>query len=485
MRTILLVLTICLTSICPEPAAAQLDARSVQYDWRSQSFLKLEKVSPGDLVRLQILNANAFCYDFVIAIEQVVFEETSIDVAALFTGALASAVVPPSGSMEEKNMQVMSDSLQKAISTFKVAGAQEAARRKAEDVKKIGDTIDSLRLELDNATVEASNISTLAKAAKKASDDFYAVACPTKGRGGNIAATNSLLMSAVDSINALLTALDGLPAISKKAKAITDELGLTSLKVEEFGREYPDDHGARSVLDLAISRLEIDAEKLTAAVSTLGKLSRQSLAAGAAQIKTAADADTITRTVPVGSNTATIRISITATGKRGISTVSKRKLDDAFEISVERKHRVFLSLGFIWSTLPSKHYERVNRIADDTTFSTYAAVESSSSTGFAPGILVNVSLWSVDDFSVYASGGVAARPVNNTLTPPDYFLGVSFGVIDRILLSLLAQRGRVEVLLLGDEETVMESAVPAAVARESAVGTTTEWAFALAFTVRI
>ncbi len=186
-----------------------------------------------------------------------------------------------------------------------------------------------------------------------------------------------------------------------------------------------------------------------------------------------------------GLGTDSILIVIRAKGKPDVASMKGVVLTDPLSIPVRRTHRTFMSAGFLMSSLDEHRFVRANRSAGvaaspDSTFSTLVDTRNSGSTAFAPGVLINTTLGQVTGVDFSLSAGVAARSVNNRVSP-DYLLGLSLSIQDRVVITPALHFGRVEKLLLGDPDTVMGAPVPQSVTVDTAVGE--KWITALGLVI--
>jgi hypothetical protein len=168
-----------------------------------------------------------------------------------------------------------------------------------------------------------------------------------------------------------------------------------------------------------------------------------------------------------------------------VAVVKGVTTEDKFSIPVHRVHRFSLSAGVVFSTLDAHRFERANRIdTGGKVYSTFADQENNSSIAFAPAILGHVDIMPLGPADLLLSTGMTARSVNAHIAP-DYLLGLSAGLADKVALTLSMNFGRVEQLLIGDPATVAKSPVPTEITRDDAVGESWHRGFAVVVSYRL
>lgn len=201
----------------------------------------------------------------------------------------------------------------------------------------------------------------------------------------------------------------------------------------------------------------------------------------------ARDGSKIRRSVHLSGDADSLLVILTAKGRDDIAAVKGKTLVDTVGILVNRRFRLYSSVGWMVSALDSHDYERETRVVRRTststdTVSTFVDLSGSGSTVTSPIAVVSVSLLgSPDGAGLALSSGVVARSVDDKVRP-EFLVGLSGSLRDRFLLTLGVHFGREEKLLL--DSTGVED-VPVSVTKESAVGTVWDAAFAGALSIVI
>jgi hypothetical protein len=450
------------------PALARAQSRdTVHYNWTTNDLVALPRVASGSTLLLRITGLNQFCYDYQVTINQVESAHNLPDILKFLSGGLDSAAVPAVPPGDTK-----SDPLAELVSTSSEAEQRLAAAESAQN--KAHEAMTSAVKALNAIVAAATRVKERVAAFEKA-------ACPGGGSRGPAAGISQSLSDLTTAVKALVTLLPGRSRADSLLTAAAMHLEDARLDERLVGRAGD----ARSVafrnvnssrisnLDKGLDALEDELKKTReGTLQQVKNIDASAITTALAHDSTAMAQDSIQRVLVVNDNTDSILVAIKATGKESISSVKGAVIDGGFTVPVRRRHRMFLSAGFMFSTLDEHSYRRSNRLVPgqpDSTFSTFIDRSNNRNTAFAPIFLVNMTLgrWLGTDLVV--SGGVARRKVADDLGP-DFLAGLSFGVSDKLVVSVLGGMGRVERLLLGDPRSVKKRPVPAAIEFESAVG---------------
>ena len=451
------------------PALVRAQSRdTVHYNWTTNDLVALPRVSSGSTLLLRITGLNQFCYDYRLTINQVESVHNLPDILKFLGGQMDSAPVPAALAGGTK-MDPMSLTFRNASDAEQLLTGAESSQEKAHTA--LTSAVATL-----NAIVEAAaKVKERAAALEKA-------ACPGGGsRGPAATGVAQPLSDLTAAVTALVTLLPGRSRATDSLTAATKHLEAARLDEQLVGRAsdarsvaFRNAHAARiGNLDKGLDALEADLKKTREGTLPQAKsIDAGAITTALAHDSTAMARDSIQRILVVGDNTDSVVVAIKATGKESLSSVKGAVIDGGFTVPVRRRHRMFLSAGFMFSTLDEHSYRRSNRLVGnqpDSTFSTFIDRSNNRNTAFAPIFLVNMTLgrWLGTDLVV--SGGVASRKVADDLAP-DFLAGLSFGVSDKLVISILGGMGRVERLLLGDPRSVKKRPVPAAIEFEAAVG---------------
>jgi len=481
-----------LLSFATTSTSAAAQTHDVTYDWQTQSLTNARDVVAGRTISVEFANLNLVCYDYAITMEQVAAIESNKDFLAAFVGQLSSGET----QSEQPAIAYEAPAKQAAeLFAFKMmipADVKDAVERLDRVINEYEKGRNALRV----ASQTLGMLSEKRNLAKQALEKFYIDACiPNKGRDRSIvgAAWRVASKAPEDLVTEVTSRLSAVEAnISSAKRALAEAVILFGRIRRDASAQFLSDNQGklrdRADLHAALAIAIEDASK------TASQLRTESTAAHVASTEIA---DALTSpprilSVTLQESTGTVTGSIVATGKPGIPHLKEVELKNTFEIPVYRRFRAFLSTGFIKSSLNEHKFERQNLPGPDdtTTYSTFVDMRSARSLAFAPAVFSHMTLGSLADFgltaltgvSVAVSGGVAARSVNARISP-DFLLGASLGVRDRVMLTAAWHTGRVEHLIIGNPEEVRKSAVPTEITREGAVGERWRSGFAIAFSV--
>lgn len=457
----------------------------VRYDWRQQAVDSLQVVRSGAVLRISVGNLNRLCYNYEVTVNQVVARVDLPDIMGFFT---TGAIDPASNGRVSDTTKAQ-----------RMQGMGVPASEAAKSLDMAEDAQDAATAALNEATASLDAIAAAYKKVQNETTNFYKFACPGgNSRGPEVKTGNSQLAN----LRAARTSLSQVLPHRVLAEAALTR-GLKAL--DEARRNLAAMERASDPASSAFKKLTATTNRIVGINVRLGEIDRDikkvqegtlkqvkaidggAIAATLEGITTAAqDTSGISRSIVVHGNTDSVVVIVKARGKDDIPTMKGVALDDPFTIPVRRRHRFFLSAGFMVSTLDEHTYRRENRLQPgnpDSTYSTYVDRSDNRHIAFAPTVLINTTIGEWGSADLIISGGIAARKVADRVSP-DFLAGLSLGISDRFVASLLLGMGRVERLLLGRPRRVAASPVSPSVTFESAVGEQWKGQIALSITYR-
>ena len=191
------------------------------------------------------------------------------------------------------------------------------------------------------------------------------------------------------------------------------------------------------------------------------------------------------QSIGIDDDTDRLTVSIRASGKENVPPVKGSVIEDRLSVSVTRLNRFVLSAGIMLSSLDEHDFQRT--ILQDTTgsiYSTFVDRRANTHIAFAPGIMASLVFAEWHGIGLHVTSGVAARSVNNRVSP-DFVVGGGASLADKLFLTLAYHMGRTERLLLGPADSVAGRPVPDEITRDAAVGEQWQGAFAVTFSYRL
>jgi hypothetical protein len=449
-------------------AAAQDSIPLVQYDWHDQRLTQRKPPRTGDRGVIEITGLNRVCFKYSFTINQ----QTSKD--DLSTYAANFKVATPAGGAAKA---LAPDSITRSV--FRADPGEVLLDR----ISKFSIQAITLLAEADGSTTAyRDGIANLASAITT----FYAAACNSGfGRGPNEAGLRAIAATAAHAASAFASATADLQHVDATLVAANAAIDSGKKILQAFNKgAFPTSAALKqrgSDLDDALSAAGATWSTDTGVVNAVKK-NRQTALLFDALVK--GEAPGVQRQfIAVGDNTDSLVIQVSAQPQDSLpASVKPGKWGDTLHIPVRRRYRFVVSAGFLISGLRQHDYERVNvpnpSAGRDSTYSTFADRQHNTLLAFAPAAIGSLSLLNFDPIEVYASTGVAARSVNNSVSP-DFVIGPSVGVRDRVLLTVGLQVGRVERLLIGTPSVIESEPIAPSITQDNAVGV--QWKTALAF----
>lgn len=166
---------------------------------------------------------------------------------------------------------------------------------------------------------------------------------------------------------------------------------------------------------------------------------------------------------------------------------------DAVWIATERKPpRASFTAGYMISAIEDRHYAEVQLPTPGSTTDTYRTFANTNSGSSASGLVLLANVRVLDpiqrfgaDWTLALSLGSMVRTVNNE-QKSELVGGVSVDIADLFFLTVAGHHGRREYLVIGSPDSVRQTAIPASITRDNAVGvqSVTRLAFALSIRIR-
>ena len=430
-------------------------------------------------MKVVVEGLNTVCYDFEITEKQVAATEKTGDFLALIGAGdlskLVTSAEPPTPKAQ-------------------LAPGAPLPTPPAADFDRIVGHIETAATELLKATPVVNAARQLRNSAKKSLESFYTSACPGGADRGPADLPDRWTQAYVpikkfldDSPALATTASDALTNARTRLTSATADLALFRQQAASDAayKKYLEDNRVRFTnqerLAEAYSRETI---AFSAAVDSI-RADVKSLGGVDDGMKKTLAQRSRTRSIYVRDDTESIDVTVAASGKAGIATVKDAKISDAFTVPAFRRLRAFLTAGFLFSSLDEHSYQRETLV--DTlgnAYSTFVDLKQNDRVAFAPAILTHMTFARAGVFDFAVTGGIAARSVKDRISP-DFLVGVSSGLRDRVVLTAAYHMGRVEKLLIGDPEEVRKAGVPDTITRNGAVGDPWRGAFAVTLSYRL
>jgi hypothetical protein len=463
-----------------------------QYDAIGRRLVDARPAPVGRGIQVNITGLNPLCYD----VERVTYTVKQVEVpaATAFLTALGYPATPSTPKEPPKAAATTDSAVAKGLHGLTLAierqnaianrssvrGARAAGATVAESeavFSAIEQAVRSAGERLDRAESAFSSLQLARRGAERLVEEV---------KGGAVCASNVPLeaflgeweraapearRALTDGDDALVLARSDQAAATAMLSALSDALDAFSFDLEHA--TWRATNGVRvSMAKGTIGALKSRSDALGTQLTGYGERLPGLLAdlsESAALVSGARLAANQTVIVPVNDETERVDFTMRRVGRKGITGIEGKVIEDAWSIPVQRRFRFFLSAGFFVSRFRSADFERRLRPrADqpDSTYSTYIDVGGGTGTAVSPAIQANITVGP----ALALSAGVASRTVNKKVGL-DFLMGGSLAFSDRFLFTLGWAYTRVERLLLpGTPAEVAANPVPANITDEAAVG---------------
>ncbi|MBC7843795.1 MAG: hypothetical protein H7099_15855 [Gemmatimonadaceae bacterium] len=452
----------------------------VTYDWAGQTLTIPKVVTSRHRMELTIINLNSLCYTYTVD-AKAISSNTDADVAKAIIVALGAG----GESVPRASKEATLDTVRKSTGMLSVSPHAASEPTPAET------ELTNLRQSAATALDRLKTAEERMIAAREAGEALYRVSCTPGVRG---TATDAVRKPAVKALETALKQYDdtraSIPALISAARSQLQKLRVVfqnSDSPELSSRSTPERRKAhvaemRAALDSIDQLLAGTTARTTVLDAARTELRKAELFAAEDPANSK-----VVRNEYITDHTDSIVVTIVATGRASVPGMKDVKLEDKFTIHVYRRFRFFLSTGVLASFLPNNQYERANipaRVGPDsarrdTTYSRFVDRDGGNIATFAPVAMASMTFargWM--DYSV--SFGAGARTVN-AKTAPEYVLGLSASLLDRLVITAGVHLGRVQRLLISQDST---ASIPIAVTADDAVGLRWRRNFGLVVSVR-
>jgi len=490
----------------PSASAHAQDKDQVKINWKTKEVRQGRILRGNSQGSLLLERVNHVCYAVTTSVNQIAAPaEQTAKLAELL-----SKMTPMPGAIDAPKAP-KDTTIQKSETPAKPPTAKDTIADPYKEVRSrlrhVADRMDSVEHLLETSEKQLAAVTGLQRAAKAALTEFYAIACPSGKRGAEFDVMKTAFDSKsvefrpyIESTNSLAEAKRTLEMSAAALDSVSRDFADLIGSADPTIHAYVNAEDTPTIPGGAALRRAIKA-RLTAATATLNQHRKEvndalvaDRSAFTEQIDTIRsqlnEPDWERFTPYIKDGVDGLEITVTSTGRSGIPGIAGSSLADKYEIPVVRRARVMNGIGILLTTIPERDYERVTRprfagdtnIVKDSTYSTYE-LRAGGTAAVAPLVQTGVSVYDLDDGTLYLSGGIAMRSVNNNVLP-EYIVGVAGGVLDKLLLTVGWHWGRRERLLLGEPSEVRRRPVPAGITDGSAVGTEWKNGFAAAISWR-
>lgn len=452
----------CFVSIC----AAQTDAPrgsgntpsipTVTVDWQTMAVQAATPLKDGANIVVRVRGLVPACFDYRIDVKQARSQNSDVSTLADFGKNLGGPTATGSTGKPESNPPGQKPSPLPHLHQGVGAAAVQTA----------------VKVETDRVIAATGTFKTLLTAALNAG---------CRGRGRQLRAQLADLRSDGGAAVRLRAELEQAQAIAAAATSFVDQTPPPPSADGEAVR------ASVQSLRAAMDGAQIVLAQFTSTADTAGA-SGESLVLDTLAL--AEDADSIK--IAIQSTPLTNTSGGVDAADQGTAAASPHVGSDEVWVRTARTPpRVSISAGYMGSGVDDRHYTEVQLPKSGSTTDTYRTFANAGGHSMAAGPVALGTVRLFDpvtgfgtDWSVGLTLGTMIRTVNND-QKSEWVAGLSLDAADLFFLTVGVHHGRREYLLIGPPGTVQQSAVPAAITRDNAVGV--EWVnrLAVGLSVRI